>query len=155
LAAPLLIMAATYALMFADQGIVVTTVVLYLAVWHRGRQNLGIARYYQVRVGGPLSSWHRRLFRAAIYLPMVAGAVYFANTAPLYEGDEFVGLTLDPAIAGALGIVAVASVGAYVTFAARHRARIHPGEWWIVVANAVAFGSGYVFGAWSMSFILV
>ena len=155
LAAPLVIMAATYALMFADRGIVVTTVVLYLAVWHRGRQNFGIARYYQARMGGPLSSRHRRLFRAAIYLPMAAGAVYFANTAPLYEGDEFVGLTLDPAVVEALGIVAVASVGSYVAFAARHRGRIHPGEWWIVVANAVAFGSGYVFGAWSMSFILV
>jgi hypothetical protein len=40
-------------------------------------------------------------------------------------------------------------------FTARHRARIHPGEWWLVVANAVAFGSGYVLGAWSMAFMLV
>src|SRR5262245_28227166 len=73
IAIPLAITAATYALMLADRAVLVTTAVLYLAAWHRGRQNLGIARYYQVRMGGPLSSWHRRLFRAAIYLPMAAG----------------------------------------------------------------------------------
>ena len=155
LAMPVAISAATYALMLRDLAVVVTTVVLYLAVWHRGRQNLGVARYYQVRMGGPVSALHRRLFRAALYLPMAAGAAYFANTSPLYEGDEYLGLSLDPAHVEALGLLAVVVVGAYLAFAMRHRRRIHPGEHWIVVANAVAFGSSYVFGAWNTSFIFV
>jgi hypothetical protein len=155
IAVPVAIIAATYGLMLADRAVLVTTAVLYVAVWHRGRQNFGIARYYQVRMGGPVSAWHRRLFRAAIYLPMAAGAAYFASTAPLYEGDEFLALALAPGIVATLAVVAVAGVGAYVVFTARHRARIHPGEWWLVVANAVAFGSGYVLGAWNMSFMLV
>jgi hypothetical protein len=106
-------------------------------------------------MGGPVSALHRRLFRAAIYLPMAAGAVYFANTSPLYEGDEYLGLSLDPAHVEALGLLAVGVVGTYVAFAMRHRRRIHPGEHWIVVANAVAFGSSYVLGAWNASFIFV
>ena len=155
IAVPVAITAATYGLMFADRADLVTTAVLYLAVWHRGRQNFGIARYYQVHMGGPVSAWHRRLFGAAIYLPMAVGAAYFASTAPLYEGDEFLALALGRDIVETLAVVAVAGIGAYVVFTARHRARIHPGEWWLVVANAVAFGSGYVLGAWSMSFMLV
>jgi hypothetical protein len=155
IAIPFAITGATYALMLADRAVLVTSVVLYLAVWHRGRQNFGIARYYQVRVGGPVSAWHRRLFRAAIYLPMAASAAYFASTAPLYEGDEFLALPIDPGIVEAFAVVALAGVGAYLMFTARHRARIHPGESWLVVANAVAFGSGYVLGAWNMSFMLV
>lgn len=155
IAVPLAITAAAYGLMFADRSDLVTTAVLYLAVWHRARQNLGIARYYQAHMGGPVSAWHRRLFRAAIYFPMAVGAAYFASTAPLYEGDEFLALAVDPRIVEALAIVAVAGIGAYIVFTARHRARIHPAEWWLVVANAVALSSGYLLGAWSMSFMLV
>ena len=33
--------------------------------------------------------------------------------------------------------------------------RIHPGEWWVVLAHGVAFGSGYVLGASNVSFYLV
>src|SRR4029453_10616942 len=32
---------------------------------------------------------------------------------------------------------------------------VHPAERWLVLANAVAFGSAYVVGAWSASFLLV
>jgi hypothetical protein len=32
---------------------------------------------------------------------------------------------------------------------------VHLGEWWVVLAHAVAFGSGYVLGAWNVSFLLV
>jgi hypothetical protein len=152
---PIAIMVATYALVVHDRSVWITTLVLYLAAWHRGRQNLGIARVYQRHMGGPLSSGHQRLFRAAIYLPMAAAAAYFANTAPLYEGDEFLALGVDPGIVAVLGVLALAAVATYATYAARHRARIHPGEWWLVIANAVAFGSGYVLGAWSMSFVFV
>jgi hypothetical protein len=155
LGVPAAITAATYGLMVAELSAILTTIVLYTAIWHRGRQNFGIARWYQARMGGPLSLVHRRLFRAAIYLPMATGALYFANTAPLYEGDEFVGLSLDPALVQGVALVAVLVVGAYLAYEARHRRRIHPGERWIVVANALAFGSSYVVGAWSVSFIFV
>ena len=37
IAAPLAIVILTYALMFRDLGIIVTTAVLYLGAWHRGR----------------------------------------------------------------------------------------------------------------------
>jgi hypothetical protein len=36
-----------------------------------------------------------------------------------------------------------------------HDPLIHPGEWWVVLANAVAFGSGYALGASNASFLLV
>ena len=32
---------------------------------------------------------------------------------------------------------------------------VHPGERWLVLANAVAFGSAYVLGAWTVAFVLV
>ena len=34
-------------------------------------------------------------------------------------------------------------------------AAVHPGEWWLVVANALGFGAAYVLGAWTASFVLV
>ena len=53
LVVPLAILVAAYALAMTDRPLLLTTVILYLGAWHRGRQNLGIARYYQRRVGGP------------------------------------------------------------------------------------------------------
>ena len=152
---PVCILAATYALMYGGYQVWVTTAAVYFAAWHRGRQNLGIARYYQVRSGGALSKWHGWLFQAAIYLPMAAGVAYFTSTAPTHEGEEYVGLWLDDEILWALGAFAVASLAAYLAFAVRHRERVHPGERWLVVANALAFGSAYVLGAWTVGFILV
>jgi hypothetical protein len=32
---------------------------------------------------------------------------------------------------------------------------VHPAERWLVLANAIAFGSAYVVGAWAASFVLV
>src|SRR5262249_39733401 len=72
LVAPILILIATCALVWNGWQLLVTTTILSLGAWHRGRQNLGIGRYYQRRVGGPVSSRHRWLLRAAIYLPMLA-----------------------------------------------------------------------------------
>ncbi len=152
---PLGIAAATFALMLGEQAMLVTTVTLYLAAWHRGRQNFGIARYYQVRGGGASSPAHDRLFRAAIYLPMAAGVLYFTNTSFLHEGQEFLSIDVDPGFIRALGVLALASLVAYLAFTVWHRERIHPGERWLVLANALAFGSAYVLGAWSVSFILV
>ena len=152
---PLCIVAATYALMHGGYEIWVATAALYLAAWHRGRQNLGIARYYQVRSGSALSRSHHWLFQAAIYLPMLAGVAYFTSTSATHEGEEYVGLWLDEEILWALGGLAMASVAAYLAFATRYRAHVHPGERWLVIANALAFGSAYVLGAWTVGFILV
>ena len=152
---PLCIIAATYAMMQGGFEIWVATVALYLAAWHRGRQNLGIARYYQVRSGGAISHLHRWLFQAAIYSPMIAGVAYFTSTSPTHEGEEYVGLWLDDEILWTLAALAAASVAAYLAFALRNRARVHPGERWLVIANALAFGSAYVLGAWTVGFILV
>jgi len=152
---PVAILAATYALMYGGYPILVTTALVYLAAWHRGRQNLGIARHYQARMGGALSSWHMYLFHAAVYLPMAASVAYFTSTSPLHEGEAYVGLWFDPGVLWVLGGLAVASLAAYLAYTARYRGQVHPGEWWLVVANAIAFGSAYVLGAWSVSFILV
>src|SRR5262245_3206343 len=100
-AVPLAILAGTYALAWSDQPLLLTTAVLYLGAWHRGRQNLGIARHYQRRVGGPRSRWHRRLLAAAIYLPMAASVAYFTSTASTLEGEPFHGLELPAPVLGA------------------------------------------------------
>jgi len=153
--APLCILAVTYALMYGGYEIWVTTAALYFAAWHRGRQNLGIARFYQVRSGGALSAWHRRLFQSAIYSPMLAGVAYFTSTSPTHEGEEYVGWWLDDEILWILGALAIASVAAYLAYALRYRDRVHAAERWLVAANAIAFGSAYVLGAWTVGFILV
>jgi hypothetical protein len=175
LAVPCAIVVATYALVLNGWPLLVTTTVLYFGAWHRGRQNLGIARYYQRSVGGPASSRHRGLLAMAFYLPMVATVAYYANAAPTHEGEPFHHLSLDPAILWALGGLAAASVVAYLGWtvggtavvgdgaraatggagAGGTTAGVHPAERWLVLANAVAFGSAYVLGARSASFVLV
>jgi hypothetical protein len=170
LVVPLAILIGTYALALNGWQLLVTTTILYLGAWHRGRQNLGIARHYQRQMGGPVSIGHRRLLDAAFYLPMLAAVAYYTSMSPTHEGEPFYGLSIDPAILWALGVAAAASVVAYLAWTIGRTARIgersrpadgdpaagvHPGERWLVVANAAAFGSAYVLGAWSVSFILV
>ena len=58
---PLVILALTYALSMSGQALWLTSIAMYAAVWHRGRQSLGVARFYQ-----------RGIRRAGI-----AGAQYF------------------------------------------------------------------------------
>ena len=167
---PLALVAATYALVLNGWPLLVTTAILYLGAWHRGRQNLGIARYYQRRVGGPVSPGHRWRLAAAFYLPMLAGVAYYTSTAATHEGEDFHHLTLPAELHWALGAVAAAGVAAYLVWT-RGRVRamtgpaptgldhapagVHPAERWLVLANAVAFGSAYVVGAWAASFVLV
>jgi hypothetical protein len=170
LAMPLAIVVATYTLVLNGWPLLVTTTILYLGAWHRGRQNLGIARYYQRRAGAVVSSWHRWLLSTAFYLPMMAAVAYYTSTAPTHEGEAFHGLSLGPAILWGLGGVAAASVVAYLGWTIGRTAAIgdgprmalgpsalvvHPGERWLVLANAVAFGSAYVVGARMASFVLV
>ena len=160
LAMPLAIMAATYLLMLNGGSLLVTTAVLCLGAWHRGRQNLGIARYYQRHAGGPVSPAHRWLLGAAFYLPMIAAVAYYASTAPTHEGEEFHGLSLAPELLWGLAGAAAVGVIAYLGWTAGRAmspdgAVIHPCERWLVLANALGFGSAYVLGAWTSSFVLV
>ena len=78
---PLVILALTYALSMSGHAILITSIAMYAAVWHRGRQNLGVARFYQRGMGGPVSRAHDRLFRWAIYLPMLAALLAYAHPA--------------------------------------------------------------------------
>ena len=81
LVVPLAILAATYVLAFNSQWTLLTSIAMYAAVWHRGRQSLGIARFYQCNAGGPLSPLHNWLFAGAIYLPMVAAIFLYGHLA--------------------------------------------------------------------------
>jgi hypothetical protein len=159
---PLAILAATYAVTARGWSVLLVTATLYLGAWHRGRQNLGIARHYQRLANGPLSRWHRAILSAAIYLPMAASVAYFTATSPLHEGEEYLALPSPAGVRWTLATLAVASVGLYLGSTAgrlgwRGGARriVHPAERWLVVANAMAFGSAYVVGAWNPSFIFV
>ena len=108
LVVPLVILAMTYALSMSGQTVLLTSIAMYAAVWHRGRQSLGVARFYQRAVGGPVSRVHDVLFRGAIYLPMLAALLSYTHLAPLeYEGQPYFALNLGAEFA-AVGIVAAA-----------------------------------------------
>ena len=154
LAIPLAILVVTYVLLLNDGALLVTTAILCMGAWHRGRQSLGIARHYQRRVGGAVSSLHRWLLSLAFYLPMMAGVVYYMSTAETHEGEPFHGFSLGPEVLWALGGIAVVSVVLYLLYTLG-RVLVHPGERWLVLANALGFGSTYVLGAWSAPLILV
>jgi hypothetical protein len=169
LVVPLAILGLTYALSMSGQAILLTSIAMYAAVWHRGRQNLGVARFYQRGVGGPVSRTHDGLFRGAIYLPMVAAMFAYTHLAPgEYEGESYLALNFGAEITLLIGIVAALWVIVYLAWMLRRspcqrlesangriELTIHPGEWWVVLAHAVAFGSGYVLGASNVSFLLV
>jgi hypothetical protein len=156
---PLIILALTYLLAWTDQSLLITTITIYAAIWHRGRQNLGVARFYQRQAGGPLSPAHRGLFSAAIYAPMGAALLLYNHLAPdQYEGDPYYPVTIGTVVAWGAGLIALACVLAYVIWTWRCRQQsqsLHPGEFWVVLAHAVAFGSCYVLGATHASFIFV
>ena len=166
---PLIILLTTYALSLGGQTILITSIAMYAAVWHRGRQSLGVARFYQRGMGGPVSRTHEVLFRGAIYLPMLAAVLAYAHLAPEeYEGQPYVALSVGAEIAWTVGLGALLWVIAYFVWTLRESRvdrvtltpgktaiGIHPGEWWVVLAHGVAFGSGYVLGASNVSFLLV
>ena len=166
---PLVILALTYALSMHANAVLLTSLTMYAAVWHRGRQSLGVARLYQRRIGAPVSRLHDCLFRGAIYLPMLAAMLAYTYLGPTeYEGQPYLALNVGAEITSTVGLVAALWVMAYLTWALwqDHGERetfasdkvgiaIHPGEWWVVLAHGVAFGSGYVLGASNLSFLLV
>jgi hypothetical protein len=169
LVVPLVILAVTYALSMSGHAVLLTSIAMYAAIWHRGRQSLGVARFYQRAVGGPASPVHDRLFQGAVYLPMMAALLSYAHLAPLeYEGQPYFALSLGAEVAAVAVIAAASWLIAYFAWAlwrnhaerlttAPHNSaiRVHPGERWVVLAHAVAFGSGYVLGASNASFLLV
>lgn len=166
---PMVIIALTYALSITGQAILLTSFAMYAAVWHRGRQNLGVARFYQRGLGGPMSPVHNILFRGAIYLPMLAATLTYTHLAPTdYEGKPYFALDGGAEIASLIGFAAVCWVIAYFVFTLfqTHNGRlsradrtrgllVHPGEYWVVLAHAIAFGSAYALGASNASFVLV
>ena len=166
---PLLILAITWVLSMSGHALLLTSIAMYAAVWHRGRQSLGVARFYQRGTGGPMSRAHDILFRGAIYLPMLAAILAYTHLAPAeYEGEPYLALSVGVEMTSTMGLAAVFSVIAYLTWtflrgrserltlpSGNVQTRIHPGELWVVLAHAVAFGSGYVFGATNASFLLV
>ena len=168
LVVPLVILALTYALAMSDQMMLLKSIAMYTAVWHRGRQSLGVARFYQRAIGGPVSRAHDCLFRGAIYLPMLAGMLAYTQLAPTeYEGEPYFALSVGAAGTSIVALAAALWVIAYFTWtlwrsrcnqleAAPHEIGIlvHPGEWWVVLAHAVAFGSAYALGASNVSFLL-
>jgi hypothetical protein len=170
LAVPAAIVVATYVVVLNGGPLLVTTAILYLGAWHRGRQSLGIARHYRRRVGGPVSPVHRWLLAAAFYLPMMAAVAYYTNTSPTHEGEAFHRLSFDPGVLWALAVAAAIGVTIYLGWTIGRTAApgdglrgsvepatvlVHPCERWLVVANALGFGSAYVLGAWTASFVLV
>jgi hypothetical protein len=166
---PLVILALTYVVSMSGQAVLLTSIAMYAAVWHRGRQSLGVARFYQRKMGGPVSRAHDLLFRGAIYLPMAAAMFAYTHLAPSeYEGEPYLALNFGAQITLLIGIVAALWVIVYLAWVLR-RSRcqrldsakgrpelaVHPGEGWVVLAHAVAFGSRYVLGAANASFLLV
>jgi hypothetical protein len=170
LVVPLAILLATYVLTTSGQSVLLTSIAMYAAVWHRARQSLGVARFYQRQAGGPVSSLHRWLFAGAIYLPMAAAIFLYGHLAPeKYEGEPYYALGVGGDASWGLGLIAAGWVVAYFVWTSRHIQRqhqsglgqaqeiqaLHPAERWVVLAHAVAFGSSYVLGATNASFLLV
>ena len=107
LVAPSVILALTYALSMSGQAMLLTSIAMYAAVWHRGRQSLGVARFYQRGMGGPVSRAHACLFRGAIYLPMLAGMLAYTHLAPVeYEGKPYFALSCGAEITSIVGLAA-------------------------------------------------
>src|SRR5215813_8908378 len=154
---PLVILVATYLLTVSNQLVLLTSITMYAAIWHRGRQSLGIARFYQRQAQGPISPLHRRLFAGAIYLPMAAAILLYGHLAPEnYEGEPYHAISLGAEVSWGLGLIAVGWVVAYLVWTSRqvqqqHQSQdiqtLHPAERLVVFAHAVAFGSGCVLGA--------
>jgi len=166
---PLIILAMTYALSMGGHAVLLTSIAMYAAIWHRGRQSLGVARFYQRGMGGPVSWVHDCLFRGAIYLPMLAGALAYTHLAPTdYEGKPYFALDGGKEITSLIGFAAAFWVITYFVFmrsqihnerlSSAHQTRgllVHPGEYWVVLAHSIAFGSAYWLGASNASFLLV
>src|ERR1051325_7573158 len=99
---------------------------------------------------------------------MVAAILAYTHLAPTeYVGESYLALSVGVGVTSTIGLAAAVWVIAYLVWtASRPRTLksasgsipnlvVHPGEWWVVIAHAVAFGSGYVLGASNASYLLV
>jgi hypothetical protein len=100
---------------------------------------------------------------------MLATMLAYTYLAPAdHDGKPYFALNCGAALTTLVGIAALFWVLAYCLWmfaqaenerrsnARQTRERpIHPAEGWVVMANAVAFGSGYVLGAANASYLLV
>src|SRR5215813_7763267 len=117
---PLIILIATYLLTASNQLVLLTSITMYAAIWHRGRQSLGIVRFYQRQAGGAISRLHSRLFSGAIYLPMAAAIFLYGHLAPEnYEGEPYYPISLGADFSWGLGLIAVGWVVAYLIWTSR------------------------------------
>ena len=165
---PLVILALTYALSMSGQTMLLTSIAMYAAVWHRGRQSLGVARFYQRGMGGPVSRAH------ALFVPWSHLSADVGGDARLHSSgpgglrrETLFRLSCGAEITAIAGLAAAVWVIAYLAWtlwrnrgervisASQKVGLVHPGEWWVVLAHAVAFGSGYALGASNASFLLV
>ena len=113
-------LAATYVLALSSQSVLLTSIAMYAAIWHRGRQSLGIAQFYQRQAGGPISPLHSRLFGGAIYMPMAAAIFLYGYLAPEnYEGEPYYAISAGTEIAWGLGLLAFSWVVAYLVWTCR------------------------------------
>jgi len=99
----------------------------------------------------------------------LAGMLAYTHLAPAeYEGKTYFALSCGTETTSIAGLAAASWVIAYLAWTLWQNRSIravsapqnvgglvHPGEWWVVLAHAVAFGSGYALGASNASFLLV
>src|SRR4030095_14948508 len=117
----LAIVALTYVLSMTGHSMLLTSIAMYAAVWHRGRQSLGVARFYQRGMGGPVSRVHDILFRGTIYLPMLATMFAYTYLAPTkYDGDPYLALNIGAAMTAAVGLTAALWLIAYLAWTFLH-----------------------------------
>jgi hypothetical protein len=96
---------------------------------------------------------------------MLAATLAFTHGSPAkYEGDSYLALDLGAQMTALVGIAAALCVAAYLGWLLWRRLSaanrtpdplVHPGEWWVILAHATAFGSSYALGATNASFLLV
>lgn len=161
---PLAILTLTYFLSMNGNRIFIFTVLMYLAVWHRGRQNMGMARFYQKQANGVISRTHEWLFLGAIYLPMAASVFFYTTAYPThYEGEPYYPLSIPIEFMWGFGLISLLWVITYLLWTIGRTGlpgpgdapRVHPAERWLILAHTVAFGSAYFLGAWNAAFIIV
>jgi hypothetical protein len=108
-------LAATYALAASSQWVLLTSIAMYAAVWHRGRQSLGIARFYQRQAGGLISPMHKRLFSGrftCLWRPRFSCTGHLAPEK--YEGEPYYALGIGADFSWGLGLIAAGWVVAYL-----------------------------------------
>ena len=160
-------------LLASSQSVLLTSIAMYAAVWHRGRQSFGIARFYQrQRRRADLVTCTVGFFPArftCLWQPPFSCTGHLAPEK--YEGEPYYAHRLwHGRLPGHWASVASGWVAAYFIWTSLTDPAAPPieplgkrkkfkrcilVERWVVLAHAVAFGSAYVLGATNASFLLV